>query len=59
MSASECNVVDHVVAFIDILGSSEAISRDANSSINIVHQAYKKSLAGFGNILRGRSFSQQ
>lgn len=56
MSASECNVVDHVVAFIDILGSSEAISRDANSSLNIVHQAYKKSLEGFGNIFTGAQF---
>lgn len=56
MSASECNVVDHVVAFIDILGSSEAIRRDANASLNIVHQTYKKSLEGFGNIFTGAQF---
>lgn len=51
MSSSECNVSEHVVAFIDILGSSEAIKRDANASLNVVHQAYKKSLEGFSKIV--------
>lgn len=56
MSSSEYNVSEHVVAFIDILGSSEAIKRDANASLNVVHRAYKKSLEGFSKIITDARF---
>lgn len=42
-----------VIAFIDILGSSDAILNDAEKSLNIVHRAYQKSIESFGVLFGG------
>lgn len=53
MDGVEIKVSNYVVAFIDILGSSEAIMHDADASLKAVHQAYQESLEGFGKIFDG------
>jgi len=47
---------DSIVAFIDILGSSAAITEDANESLNVVHQAYKNSIDFFDDLFGGYKF---
>lgn len=36
-----------VVAFIDVLGSSEAIKNNANESLNAIHIAYDETIIQF------------
>lgn len=50
MSKPEYKTQNHIVGFIDILGSSEAIKTDAVGSLNIVHNAYQNSLDMFQNL---------
>lgn len=52
MSSTAYKTENHIIAFIDILGSSEAIKKDAEESLNIVHQAYENSLNMFRGLFR-------
>jgi len=53
MNNSELKIENHIIAFIDILGSSEAIKTDAESSLNMVHKAYANSLSMFQELFGG------
>lgn len=47
---SDIKVHRHVVAFIDILGSSKAILKDSQSSLEIMYSTYEESLNDFKKI---------
>lgn len=47
---NELKISRHIVAFIDILGSSKAIAVDSQSSLKIIHSAYEGALKGFNSL---------
>ena len=48
----EYKIEDSVVAFIDILGSSEEMKRDSQKALNTVHNAYDDALAIYDTIFK-------
>lgn len=48
----EYKAEDTVVAFIDILGSSEEMKRDPQNVLNTVHNAYDDALESYNTILK-------
>ena len=42
-----------IVAFIDVLGSSEAIKNDADKSLQMMHDAYAESVSSFQSLFDG------
>lgn len=47
MSEMQYKTEEYVVAFIDVLGASAKIKKDANESLNVVHKAYNEALRMF------------
>lgn len=47
---SDIKISRHIIAFIDILGSSKAIITDSQSSLEIVHSAYESALKEFNTL---------
>ena len=45
--------IKSIVAFIDVLGSSEAIKNDADKSLQIMHDAYTKAVTLFQTLFEG------
>ena len=55
MSNKEYKTSEYVVAFIDILGSSDAIKKDADNSLNVVHRAYEKAIEEYEGLFENIS----
>ena len=47
MSETQYKTEEYVVAFIDVLGASAKIKKNANESLNVVHKAYNEALRMF------------
>lgn len=56
MSEHSYAVTNHVIAFIDILGSSAAIRDDVQGSLNVVHKAYENSINHFKDLFHDKNF---
>ena len=52
---SDIKVSRHIIAFIDILGSSKAIITDSQSSLEVVHSAYKDAIHEFDKIFHDKA----
>ena len=52
---NDIKVSRHIVAFIDILGSSKAIKEDSQKSLKVMHSAYENALKGFNNIFDNKN----
>lgn len=53
---SKYNTKEYIVAFIDILGSSNAIMKDAQKSLNSVHAVYDESVSIYRKLFDGKKF---
>lgn len=55
MNDKKYKTSEYVVAFIDILGSSAAIKKDADQSLNVVHCAYEKAIKEYEGLFENIS----
>lgn len=50
--SNELKTEEHVVAFIDVLGATAMIHKDADASLNLVHSVYSKSIEIFKQLMQ-------
>ena len=54
---SDYKTSESIVAFIDILGASQAIEADSEGTLNIVHRVYDETLSQFQSLFAERALS--